>query len=170
MLGRHPLRRSEPDMRLIRVLACVGLLLLLAACARTSEGVKRRVNPPGASVQELAVQADGQWRIALRLQNFSNVPTTFVEVGVDLAVAGQPAGHVQAQPALTIGPESADVTTVTLAPSPAARAAVAAALADGRSVRYRLAGHIATRDPKGSYPLEYESALSPVPGLAGVLR
>jgi hypothetical protein len=157
-------------MRLTRLLACVGLSVLLAACATSSDGTKRRVNPPGASVQELVVQADGQWRLALRLQNFSNVPTTFVDVDAALEVAGQAAGQVHLQPALPIGPESADVATVTFAPSPTARAAVAAALADGRGVRYKLAGRIVTRDPKGKYPFEHESALSPVPGLAGVLR
>jgi hypothetical protein len=152
-------------MRPIHVLACIGLLL--AGCAG---GPPRHVNPPRASVQELAVQADGQWKLTVRLQNFSNVPTSFANLDANLDIAGQPAGHVQLQPALTIGPEAADIATVTLAPSPAASSAVQSALAGGRSVRYRISGRIATREPKGDTPFEYESALTPVPGLAGVLR
>jgi hypothetical protein len=133
-------------------------------------GVRRQINPPRASLQELAVQADGQWRLAVRLQNFSNVPTHFASVDAALDVGGQAAGPVRAQPALVVGPNSAEVVVVTIAPTAAAKTAVAAALAGGRGVRYRIAGRIRTRDPDGNAPFEYESTLDPVPGLDGVLR
>ena len=44
------------------------------------------------------------------------------------------------------------------------------ALSAGTALRYRLHGTI-TVDPTGrAYPIDYSSALSPVPGLDGVLR
>ena len=124
-----------------RLFACLAVVAAFALAGCAGGGGKRQINPPRASVQELAVQADGQWRLSVRLQ-----------------------------PALTVGPESADVSVVTFAPQAGAKTAVASALASGRSVRYRVSGQIVTREPKGSYRFEYDSALSPVPGLAGVLR
>jgi hypothetical protein len=69
-----------------------------------------------------------------------------------------------------VGPESADVAFVTISPQAGAKTAVATALASGRSVRYRVSGQIRTSEPKGSYKFEYDSALTPAPGLPGVLR
>jgi hypothetical protein len=169
MLGRDPVR-TYLMRRTIRLLAPLCLLLaatLLAACAG---GPKRIINPPRASVQELAVQNDGQWRLSMRLQNFSNVPTGFADVDAMLEVGGQAGFPVRLQPAIVVGPESADVAVLTLVPPAAAKTAVAAALAEGRSVRYRITGKIVTSDPRGSFRFEYDSALSPVPGLAGVMR
>jgi hypothetical protein len=161
----NPMRRLA---RLLSVAFLVSALVLLAACAE--RGVRREINPPRASVQELAVQPDGQWRLSVRLQNFSNVATTFVDVDAALDLGGQSAGQVRAQPALVVGPNSAEVVTVVLAPSAAAKTAVASSLAGGRAVRYRLAGRIRTQDPDGNHAFEYDSSLNPVPGLDGVLR
>jgi hypothetical protein len=153
--------------RLSRLFVLFALSVLLAACGG---GPHREINPPRASVQEIAVLANGQWRVSVRLQNFSNVATTFAEIDAALTVGGQDAGRVQLQPALTVGPSSAEVVTLTLAPPAGAKTAVATALGAGRSVRYHLDGRIATSEPRGKHPFEYDSALSPVPGLAGVLR
>jgi hypothetical protein len=152
--------------RLLTMLAVTTLALAGSA----GGGGERRINPPRASVQELAVQDDGQWKVSVRLQNFSSVPTQFEDVDAQLEVGGQPAGALKLQPALSVGPESADVAVVVIAPQSGAKSAVAAALAAGRSVRYRVSGQIRTREPKGSYKFEYDSALNPVPGLPGVLR
>lgn len=156
--------------RTSRLPACLALVAAFVLVACAGGGGERQINPPRASVQELAVQDDGQWRLSVRLQNFSSVPTEFADVDAELEVGGQPAGTLRLSPALTVGPESADVAVVTFAPQSGAKTAVAAALASGRSVRYRVSGRIGTREPKGSYRFEYDSALSPVPGLAGVLR
>jgi hypothetical protein len=154
--------------RLLALLVVVVATLVLAACA--GGGGERRINPPRASVQELAVQDDGQWKVSVRLQNFSSVPTRFEDVDAQLEIGGQPAGALKLQPALTVGPESADVVVVMMAPQAGAKAAVATSLGAGRSVRYRVSGQIRTSEPKGSYKFEYDSALNPVPGLPGVLR
>lgn len=155
-------------MRLPRLLTLLGLVVAIAGCA--GDGVRREINPPRASLQELAVQADGQWRLSVRLQNFSNVATTFVDVDAALDVGGHAAGTVRAQPALVVGPNSAEIVTIVIAPTAAAKTAVASSLAASRGVRYRLAGRIQTRDPNGRHPFEYDSTLDPVPGLDGVLR
>lgn len=156
---------------LIRV-ACALSLAFLAACS--SKGPVRRVSEPAASVQQLAVQADGSWSVDLRLQNFSSIPMRFERVELALKVGGEDAGTLSAQPGLVIGGESADVVTVPFQPSPTARILVADALASGRSIRYTLEGTItATPEDRGrarDYGFDRDSQLSPVPGLPGVMR
>jgi hypothetical protein len=145
----------------------VAVLLALAGCAT---GPKQHIYPPGASIQQLSVQPDGQWQLQLRLQNFSSVPTTFATVTAHLVVGGQDAGDLQVAPGMTIGPDSADVVTVAMAPSLAAKTEVATALAGGQAVAYSLDGRIATSSPKRDQPFHFDSSLNPAPGLRGVLR
>jgi hypothetical protein len=153
--------------------ACLPLLAaaLLGACA---SGPPRRVSDPSASVQQLSVRADGSWALDLRLDNYSNVPMRFDRVDLALTFAGQPATALHAMPALSIGPEAADVTTLQVAsPPPGARLALADALAGGHRIDYHLEGTIAaTPDGGGTRTFDFkrDNALSPVPGLAGVLR
>ena len=95
----------------------IALLLLCALLAACSSGPVRRVSEPAANIQQLTVRADGSWMIDLRIDNFSSVPMRFDAVALKLAVAGEDAGTLQGAPALTIGPESADVASLTLAPT-----------------------------------------------------
>lgn len=148
----------------------IAVSLLLAAC---SSGPVRRVSEPAASIQQLTVNADGSWAIDLRLQNFSSIPMRFDAIDLALTVNGQPAGTLGGSAGISIGPESADVTAMTLVPSSASRIAIAGALGDRRSVSYRLEGSLqAVPENKGSrsFDIKRDSALSPVPGLPGVLR
>ncbi len=153
------------------IAATLSVLLLVTACA--SSGTPRRVSEPAANIQQLNVRSDGSWSVELRLDNFSSVSMRFDSVRLALSVNGQPAGMLQASPVITIGPESADVTTTTLAPTSAARIAVADALARGQRIDYTLDGTL-TATPEDGGPRVYEfkrdNALSPVPGLTGVLR
>ena len=145
-------------------------LLALAGCAT---GPVKRVSEPTASIQELTVGADGQWSVDLRLQNFSSVPMRFDRVALTLRTGTELAGELKASPALTVGPESVDIATVRLAPSAAARIVIADALADRRSLNYSLEGTVdaAAEDRKTrDYKIKRNSALSPVPGLPGVMR
>ena len=144
--------------------------VLLAACA---SGPVRRVSEPSARIQQLTVRADGSWSADLRIENFSSIPMRFDSLRLDLEVEDHPAGPLQATPAVMIGPESADVVTVTLAPAAAAKFAVAQALADGKSVEYSLEGTFtATPDEERQreFEMERSSVLSPAPGLPGVMR
>jgi hypothetical protein len=144
--------------------------LLLASCA---SGPPRRVSEPAASIQQLTVRADGSWSLDLRIENFSSVPMRFGAISLPLTVADQAAGTLQGDAGISIGPESADVVTLAHRPDAGAKIALADALAGGRGVSYRFEGTLqaAPEDGKSrSYEIKRNSALSPVPGLPGVLR
>ena len=153
--------------RLALWIAC----LTIAGC---SSGPVRRVSEPAASIQQLTVAPDGSWSAELRVQNYSSVPMRFDAVTVDVTIGDAEAGALKATPALTVGPESADVLTIALQPASAARIAVADALAGGHGIGYSLVGTLraAPGDRGGArdYPVKRTSELSPVPGLPGVLR
>ena len=156
--------------RLTAATAALMLAALLQACAG---GPVRRVSEPAASIQELAVQADGRWSVALRLENFSSLPMRFDAVTLAIGVDGVPAGTLAGTAGITIGPESADVATFPVTPSAEARLRIADALAARRSVPYTLAGSVAATPEDGrqrTFDVDRDSALTPVPGLAGVLR
>jgi hypothetical protein len=145
----------------------IAVIALLASC---SSAPRKRINPPKASIQQLAVQPDGQWKISLRLQNFSNVGTDFSLVDAKLHIGGQDAGRIVVSPGITIGPESADVVEATLTPSLGGKLVVASALAARQSTIYTLTGTITTTKPKGKYEFTHDSQLDPAPGLNGVMR
>ncbi|MEN4902150.1 LEA type 2 family protein [Luteimonas sp. TWI662] len=143
---------------------------VVAACATTP----RRVSEPAASIQQLSVAADGSWSVDLRVQNYSSVPMRFESIRLDLTVGGDAAGTLASSTPITIGPEAADVLTLAFAPSAQARLQTADALAAGRGLPYRIDGTLrAAPNDRGAardYTVRRDSALSPVPGLPGVLR
>jgi hypothetical protein len=151
-----------------RILTAIAFASLIAGCS--GGGIRKQINPPRASIQQLTVQTDGTWALSVRLQNFSNVPTSFESVSAKLVFANQEAGTVNLSPAITIGPESADIVKAKLTPALGAKLVVASALAAGQSVRYAVSGKIVTGDPKGSYDFTFDSTLNPAPGLPGVMR
>ncbi|HEY0660947.1 MAG TPA: LEA type 2 family protein [Lysobacter sp.] len=154
----------------MRWITALALIALLAGC---SSGPVRRVSEPSARIQQLTVRADGRWSVDLRIENFSSIPMRFDAVDLALTVDDNTAGSVTAQPALSIGPESADVVTAVFTPQVAAKLAVADALAGGRSINYALKGRLDATPDEGkqrSFDVEHRNALSPAPGLPGVLR
>ena len=157
-----PLARALP--------AIAAACLLLAGC---STGPVRRVSEPAVNIQQLTVRADGSWSVDLRIDNFSSVPMRFDRAHLAMTVGGQVAGTLQGQPALSIGPESADVATLALAPSSSAKIAIADALARGGGIDYALDGTLDAAAENGrvrSYDVKRKNTLSTVPGLTGVLR
>lgn len=158
-------------MTLTRAFATALVVSLLTGCG--TGGPVRRVSEPAASLQQLTVRADGRWDVEVRLQNFSSVAMQFTATNLSIAFDNGAAASVQAQPQIGIGPESADVFSATVTPLPAGRARIATALADGRSLNYTLSGNLDAAPEKGgsrNYKVERTSALTPVPGLPGVLR
>ena len=157
--------------RLARALfAITAACLLPAAC---STGPVRRVSEPAVNIQQLTVRADGSWSVDLRIDNFSSVPMRFDNANLAMTIDGQAAGTLRGQPALSIGPESADVATLSLAPASAAKIAIADALASNGSIDYALEGTVDAAAENGrvrSYDIKRRNTLSTVPGLAGVLR
>ena len=143
---------------------------LLAACAG---GPIRRVSDPAAGIQQLTVHANGEWTVALRIDNFSSIPMRFDAVDIALTVDGVAAGALRGNAGITIGPESADVATLQLTPPPGAKIAIADALARGSAIGYALEGTITATPEDGNrrvFEFERNNALAPVPGLPGVLR
>ena len=156
---------------MIRRLACIAALaLLLAGCG---SGPVRRVSEPTASIQQLTVRADGRWDVALRFNNFSSIAMRFDSTALEIAFDNGSAARLDLQPGLEVAPESADVHTATISPTPAGRARLATALADGRGLSYTLSGSVDATPQDGkrkTWKIKRESALSPVPGLPGALR
>lgn len=151
----------------------MGLALCASILAGCATGPARRVSEPAARIQQLTVAADGSWSADVRIENFSSIPMRFDALDLTLTIGDQVAGTLAAQPALSIGPESADIVTVRLNPQAAAKLAVADALAGGRSVGYTLKGTLDATPDEGkrrSFSFDRTSALSPAPGLPGVLR
>jgi len=151
----------------------VSLLLVSLFLAACSGGPVRRVSEPATSIQQLTVNADGSWSLDLRLQNYSSIPMRFDSAELAITVGGQAAGTLRAAPAISIGPESADVLTLPFKPSAEARMAIADALAGRHSLGYTLKGKLqAVPDEKKSRSFDVDSrnTLNPVPGLDGVLR
>ena len=152
------------------------LFAILAACALLagcSSGPVRRVSEPAINIQQLTVRADGSWSVDLRIDNFSSVPMRFEHANLSMTIDGQAAGTLQGQPALSIGPESADIATLSLAPSSAAKMAIADVLARAGSIDYALEGTLDAAPENGrvrSYDVKRKNTLGAVPGLTGVLR
>ena len=155
---------------ILKLSLAVLALVLLASCG----GNTRRVSPPSAAIQQLSVQANGDWKVELRLHNFSSIPMRFDTVRLAVSVDEHIAGTLQASPGISIGPTSADVVSVALKPDGMARIAVADALAGRRSLAYRLEGVVTATPEEESKPREFKvddrSQLNPAPGLDGVLR
>ncbi len=144
--------------------------LLLSACA---SGGGKRVSEPAASIQQLTVDARGNWQVQLRLQNYSSMAMRFDQLDLALELNGQPAGHLKASPALSIPGESADLATISQVPDGTARLVIADALAAGQGVTYALKGDVQVTPDGGksrSYTINGSNQLNPVPGLPGVLR
>jgi hypothetical protein len=159
----------RPTPLRLAAFACCALALALSACSGGNPD-KKQINPPRASLQQLTVLPNGQWRLVVRMQNFSNRPTKFESVNAKLTFDGQDAGSISVAPGIDVGPSSADTVETTITPALGGKTAVATALASSQSVRYRIAGQIQTTQKGSAYDFEYESSLNPAPGLPGVLR
>ncbi|PKM09111.1 MAG: hypothetical protein CVV17_00980, partial [Gammaproteobacteria bacterium HGW-Gammaproteobacteria-7] len=112
----------------------------------------------------------GDWQLTVRLTNFSTVSVRYGTMDVQLEVEGQAAGAIAISTDLGMGPVTAEPFAYTLRPDPAANQHVRTAIAEGRSVRYRITGEATAIEPRGRWPQEFQGVLSPVPGLTDVLR
>jgi len=143
------------------------LLVLLAGCG---DGFRELINAPGASVQQLRSDATGPWQISLRLQNFSNVRTTFASVDLTLFMGGVRVGRLNRATTLAVEADSVELVQFEVTPGSEARALLASPAVQASGIAYRLEGRLATSEPRGSYPLEHDSRLAPVPGRPGEFR
>ncbi|TAN08723.1 MAG: hypothetical protein EPN38_02040 [Rhodanobacteraceae bacterium] len=161
-LPRAPRRR-------LWLAALLGAALGLAGC--TSMGTK--LQPPTASIQQLALQSNGDWAVVVRFQNYSYDTGMHVyTIDAALSLGGKPAGQVRFAPALDIPATDADVASVTLKPDAAGAAALAAAKRN--AIQYELKGTLAVgKGHKGKaepFKLDGKGYLSPVPGVSNIWR
>ena len=144
-------------------------LLLGAGLVACGGGPVKRYFPPDVRVQELTFGPQGT-TLSVRVQSFSTVPSQLEEFSLKLDLAGRPAALLEAQPGSNLLPQAAEITVLNVTLSEADAAAVRTALTERRALRYRLHGTITVDPPGRRYDIDYNSALSPVPGLEGVLR
>jgi hypothetical protein len=156
--------------RFARLVLLGSMALLLAACTR-GDGVRDRVFPPTASIQELVQAGDGGWTIKIRLQNFSNVAMRFDTLRARLEVGKIDVGSIALDPAIDVPGNSVEVLETRIVPPAAAIAAINAVLQSRAGIRYKLEGEIVSSEPRArDDDFLFESSLSAVPGLTGVLR
>jgi hypothetical protein len=139
-------------MNLRSFIAALALACLLTAC---SSGPVRKIHPSTASIQQLAVQPDGSWKITLRIENFSTMSMHYSAFSAKLSIAGTEAGELKIAPDLDIVGNSGDVVEATLK-------SAAKLPASG--------GTIDTSEPKANFKFDKSSRLSPVPGVANTYR
>jgi hypothetical protein len=145
-------------MSLRHFIAAFAVVTLLAGCG---SGPVRRITPSQVSIQELAVQPGGQWKLTLRIQNYSTVPMTYASLHGTLYIAGADVGTIDVRTDFDSPANSADVVDTTLHAT--------AALPTG-DIAYKIEGTIATSEPKEEFKFNRSSRLSPTPGLANTWR
>lgn len=149
-------------------LAIVALLAVFAL-AGCGAGPKKRVFPPEVRVQELVRQADGSWQVQWRISNFSNVPMRLERLELQLSLSEWPELKLDLPSDVLIAANSVELLSSAL-PVDAGERGELDALSTSQSVRYQLRGRAFFSDPDRKFDLTYNSALSPAPGLSGVLR
>lgn len=143
--------------------AVVRLAILLAAAVPLAAcGPVKRINPPAATVQRLALEGDAI-ALDLRVHNHSDVATRVARFDGTIALDAGAPRPLSLPIDLEIPQHAAEVVGTRID-------ATGWAPAPGSTVRYRLEGRISTSDPRGDYRVEYESRLSPVPGRPGEFR
>jgi uncharacterized lipoprotein YmbA len=145
-------------MTLRHLIAAIAVVTLLAGCG---SGPVRRITPSQVSIQELSAQPGGQWKLTLRIQNYSTVPMTYSSIHGTLVVAGADVGTIDVRTDFDIPANSADVVDTVVPAS--------AALPSG-DIAYKIEGTIATREPKDEFKFNRSSRLSPTPGLPNTWR
>lgn len=145
-------------MTLRHAIAALACTAILTACG---SGPVKRITPSVISIQQLTAQADGQWRLSLRIQNYSTVAMQYETIHATLHVAGVDVGTLDLKPGLDIPPNSADVIDASLRAS--------AKLPTGE-FEYRIEGTIDTSEPREHFKFDRSSRLSPAPGLPGTWR
>ncbi|HEX7348440.1 MAG TPA: LEA type 2 family protein [Rhodanobacteraceae bacterium] len=132
-----------------------------------------KLQTPTASIQQLALQTNGDWAAVVRFQNYSYDTGMHVyAIDATLSLNGKPAGQVTLSPALDIPAMDADIATATFKPSAAGAAALAAA--KRHAIQYELKGTLSVgKGDTGkaqSFKLDGKGYISPVPGVANIWR
>jgi len=158
--------------QLLRFVALGVLVTGLVACATP----RKSVFPPSVSIQEMATQPDGQWRLTVRIQNNSYGGMEFKSLNGELKVAELVPVRLHASFDLDIPAFAADVTQISVLPTPDMTAALKAAATKGSagSLPYSVNGSASAKPEQESKDRDFtfhgNNWLSPVPGISNTWR
>ena len=165
-----PIARQSFYSRTTPALLLMLIVLMMTGCGGP-RAVKPQVFAPSASIQELRRSGADQWTMTLRLQNFSNVGMRITRVDAQLTIGDGASMHLEATPGLTVAPNSAEPYPIGFQLNADASERIANALSSRLSVNYTLKGRIESSEPKSrNDEFDFESSLTPVPGLGDTLR
>lgn len=157
---------------LLRHFALAALVALLAACGPA----RKSVFPPTVSVQQLAVQPNGTWRLTLRIQNNSYGGMDFTTLDGQLQVADLVPLRLHTTFERDIPAFASDVVPLDVLPTPAMSQALSAIAGKGSagSLAYRIDGSTLAKPEQEKKPRDFSFSghdwLSPVPGIANTYR
>ncbi|HET8764961.1 MAG TPA: hypothetical protein VFM52_07045 [Rhodanobacter sp.] len=158
--------------RLLRYLVPTVLALVLAACGQP----RKSVFPPTLSVQQLAVQPNGTWRLTLRIQNNSYGGMDFTTLDGQLQIAELVPLRLHTAFERDIPAFASDVVPLDVVPTPEMAKALAAIASKGSagSLAYRIDGTTLAKPEQEKKPRDFHFSghdwLSPVPGIANTYR
>ncbi len=159
-----------------RLLSWILPTLLIATLAACSGTTRKSMFPPTLSIQQLHVQPNGQWHMQLRILNNSYGAMDFRALKLTMLINNQPAMPVNVDFRLDIPALSADVTDVTVTPSPVASKALASIAGKGSSgaMAYTLEGTASAipehTDSTRDFKVDSHDWLSAVPGVPDTYR
>jgi hypothetical protein len=172
MSAKHRMRFPIVLSRLTRTLLVFALALnFLYGCgaAQTSSGLIARVNPPSMAIQHLKINTPTSASLTLRLQNFSTVPMIFEKTDFQLSLINESLS-LDTSLSLEVPGLSSETTEISIPINEQLSQKILSAYKKNHSVDYTITGHIETSSPSGKFKLEYESALSPIPGKINEFR
>jgi hypothetical protein len=151
-------------------LRIVAVTIVLAALAGCGGAPRHPINPPNASVQQLDQLPDGRWKLALRIENFSDKTVHYGTLKASFRVGGVAAADLSLKPDIDIPGENADIVETTVTPSADANKAFAQDIKEPGGAAYELKGTIEIPDAGKEFKFEHKSRLSPVPGIPNQYR
>ncbi|MEO9078540.1 MAG: hypothetical protein ABI268_04420 [Rhodanobacter sp.] len=158
--------------RLSQILLLVLLGIGLIACGPP----KKSVFPPTLSIQQLQVQADGQWRLTLRIQNNSYGEMAFKSLDGQLQIANLVPVRLHATFKRDIPGLAGDVIQLDLLPTVAMNHALQAVAGKGSAgtLGYQISGSTSAKPEQEKrvrdFSFDGSAWISPVPGIPHTWR
>jgi hypothetical protein len=159
-------------MRLFRWITPVLLAIGLLGCGPP----KKSVFPPTVTIQQLKVQANGQWRLTVRIQNNSYGEMDFKSLDGQLQIAELLPIRLHSTFVLDIPALAGDVIQLDVLPTGAMTQALQAIADKGSagSVAYRISGSTSAKPEQEKQKRDFDFSgnqwLSPVPGIPDTYR
>ena len=158
--------------RLLQAFLLMALSAGLIACGPA----RKSVYPPTVTIQQLAVLANGQWQLTLRIQNSSYGEMDFTSIEGRLQIAQLVPVRLHADFERSIPALSGDVVQIQILPTAEMKQLEQAIATKGSagSLAYRISGSaIATPEQEHkprSFDFDGNAWISPVPGIAHTWR